>query len=148
MSSEGDLLDSIRNFASLDPQECSQRQLMNEANIIIKRAKVDNKQASKRGKSLRSAKGRRKPLKETTSPAPQPSYQVRETSNIPWQPAVAQQKRSLALMSTHLQHQLSATSTAGLNHISGELSPVNGPINKDLIDVTRKKSAGKNRSKE
>ena len=63
MNSEGDLLDSIRNFANLDPRECSQRQLMDEANTIIKKAKVDRKQARNRarnGLSIRSAKGKRK----------------------------------------------------------------------------------------
>ena len=63
MNSEGDLLDSIRNFANLDPQECSQRQLMDEANTIIKKAKIDRKQARNRarhGLSIRSAKGKRK----------------------------------------------------------------------------------------
>ena len=63
MNSEGDLLDSIRNFANLDPQIVNQNQLMDEANTIIKKAKVDRKQARNRarnGLTIRSAKGKRK----------------------------------------------------------------------------------------
>ena len=93
MNSEGDLMDSIRNFANLDPQICSQNQLMNEADTIIKKAKIDRKQARNRarhGLPIKSAKGKRKQHKETVSPFPLPQYQVRETNNSHWQPAVAQ----------------------------------------------------------